>query len=401
MTRVETRLAADLAGLAAQRRGRRRRTVEARERGGTRVRVDGRDVLAFCSNDYLGLADHPSVVDACIVAARTWGVGATASHLVNGHTLAHEALETSLAALVDRPRAVVFSSGYLANLAIAAVLARRGDLVLEDRLNHASLLDAGLASGARFARYAHADVAAMRSRLGSRRDSDRASLVLTDGVFSMDGDIAPLRELATACRETGATLVVDDAHGFGVLGPHGAGSVEDARLAIDDVPVLMCTLGKALGSAGAFVAGTEAVIESLVQRARTYIYTTALPAPIAAATHAALDLVRAEPWRREAVLDHARRFREGAATLGLALLPSRTPIQPLVLGGNDTALEASAALFDAGVWVPAIRPPTVPAGRSRLRFTFSAAHRPEDIDRLLETLQRLQRRGQLPGADGA
>jgi 8-amino-7-oxononanoate synthase len=401
MTRVEARLASDLAALAAQRRARRRRNVAVRVRGSVRVKVDGRDALTFCSNDYLGLADNPSVVDAFVAAARTWGVGAGASHLVSGHTYEHQALEEELAAFVGRPRAVVFSSGYLANLGLAAVLARRGDLVLEDRLNHASLLDAGLATGARFARYAHADVGALREHFGRQQDDGRICLVLTDGVFSMDGDVAPLRELAAACREAEAALVVDDAHGFGVLGPHGGGCVEEAALTVDDVPVLMCTLGKAMGTSGAFVAGSATLVESLVQRARTYVYTTALPPAVAAATRASLDVVRAEPWRRTAVLELASRFRDGARHLGLELLPSRTPIQPLVLGGEDTAVQASDALLDAGFWVPAIRPPTVPAGRSRLRFTFSAAHEADDVDRLLEALGTLQRRGLLPQARAA
>jgi 8-amino-7-oxononanoate synthase len=396
MTRVEARLAGDLAALAAQGRARRRRNVAARERGGVRVTVDGRDVVAFCSNDYLGLADHPAVVDAFIAAARNWGVGASASHLVSGHTREHEALEEALAEFTGRPRAAVFSSGYLANLGLAAVLTRRGDLVLEDRLNHASLLDAGLATGARFARYAHGDVAALRARLARHRGHEQLCVVLTDGVFSMDGDVAPLRELAKACREADAALVVDDAHGFGVLGAQGGGSVEDASLTIDDVPVLMCTLGKALGTAGAFVAGSASLIEGLVQRARTYVYTTALPPAVAAATRAAIEVLRAEPWRRAAVLDLASRFRRGATDLGLELLASRTPIQPLVLGGEDIAVRASEALLEAGFWVPAIRPPTVPAGRSRLRFTFSASHEAADVDGLLGALLSLQDRGLLP-----
>jgi 8-amino-7-oxononanoate synthase len=296
---------------------------------------------------------------------------------------------------VRRPRALLFSSGYLANLALTSVLVGRGDAVFEDRLNHASLLDAGLASGARFSRFAHADVAALRTRLARCRVSG-ARLVLTDGVFSMDGDVAPLRELATVCRATGADLVVDDAHGFGVLGATGAGSVEEADLAVDDVPVLMCTLGKAMGTFGAFVAGADTLIESLLQRARTYIYTTAVPPAVAAATRASLRVVASEPWRRARVLEHAQRFRAEASALGLALLPSRTPIQPLVLGDEGAALRASEALLQAGFWVPAIRPPTVPAGSSRLRFTFSAAHEPADVGRLLEALATLRRQGLLP-----
>ena len=292
-----------------------------------------------------------------------------------------------------RPRALLFSSGYMANLAIASVLARRGDAVYEDRLNHASLLDAGLGSGARLSRYAHCDVDALRAKLARARAAARPALVLSDGVFSMDGDVAPLPGLAAACRAAGATFAVDDAHGFGVLGPHGGGAVEAAGLGLDDVPVLMCTLGKAAGAAGAFVAGSEALVESLLQRGRTYVYTTALPPAIAAAARAALRVMGEEPWRRESVLRLAKAFREGVAALGLQLMPSGTPIQPLVLGSESAALAASTALRDLGYWVPAIRPPTVPPGTSRLRFTFSAAHTDDDVAGLLEALDRLQRRG--------
>ena len=395
MTRLDTALATDLAALAAAGRARRRRTVESRERGGVRVRVDGRDCLAFCSNDYLGLADHPRVVEAFCAAAQRWGVGSGASHLVSGHDAEHHALEQELAQFVGRPRALLFSTGYMANLALGAVLAGRGDAVFEDRLNHASLLDAGLASGARFARYAHADVAALHAKL-ERRPAGQRALVLTDGVFSMDGDVAPLRELAAACRATGATLAVDDAHGFGVLGATGAGAVEAAGLGLDEVPVLMCTLGKAVGTFGAFVAGSEALIESLLQRGRTYIYTTALPPAVAAATRAALRLLREESWRRDAVLERVRQFREGATALGLQLLPSSTPVQPIVVGAETRAVALSDALFAAGCWVPAIRPPTVPAGSSRLRVSLSAAHTEDDVAQLLAALASLripERRG--------
>jgi 8-amino-7-oxononanoate synthase len=286
----------------------------------------------------------------------------------------------------------------MANLAAVTVLSGPGDVVLEDRLNHASLLDAGLASRARFARYRHADASALHAGL-MRHAGSRSMLVLTDGVFSMDGDVAPLAELAATCRGAGADLMVDDAHGFGVLGPHGAGSVADAGLGLDDVPVLMCTLGKAVGTFGAFVAGSETLVESLLQRARTYIYTTALPPAVAAATRAALRVIRDEPWRRERVLAHAHRFARGVATLGLATLPSRTPIRPLVLGRESTALAVAQRLLDKGFWVPAIRPPTVPAGSSRLRFTFSASHTDEDVERLLEALGQLHSQGAFESAE--
>jgi 8-amino-7-oxononanoate synthase len=366
---------------------RRRRVVEARTRGSARVRVEGRDLLAFCSNDYLGLADHPDVIDALVAAAREWGVGSGASHLVSGHCSEHHALEEELAAFVGRPRALLFSTGYMANLAVVATLLERGDRVIEDRLNHASLLDAGLASGARFSRYPHADVAGLRARL-ARGEASHA-MVVTDGVFSMDGDVAPLRELASACRAGGAWLFVDDAHGFGVLGPGGRGSVEAAGLDAQDVPILMGTLGKACGTFGAFVAGSGDLVETLLQRARTYIYTTALPPAVAAATRASLRLLQEEPWRRSRVLDHVARFRREALRLGLPLMDSSTPIQPLLLGTEAAALAASDTLLAAGIWVPAIRPPTVPAGTSRLRITFSAAHTDADVDRLLAALATL------------
>ena len=390
MTPAEERLAARLAAQDAAGRGRRRRTVEARDASGVRVRVAGRDLLAFCSNDYLGLAGHPAVVDAFCRAARVWGVGSGASHLVSGHDAEHAALERELAEFVGRPRALLFSTGYMANLAIGSVLAERGDAVLEDRLNHASLLDAGVRSGARFARFRHRDVDDLRARL-HRFARCRRRIVMTDGVFSMDGDVAPLAALAAACHQAGATLVVDDAHGFGVLGPEGRGSVAAAGLGVADVPVLMCTLGKATGTFGAFVAGSETLVESLLQRARTYLYTTALPPAVAAATRAALRLLREQPWRRQQVLEHARRFREGAAALGLQVLPSSTPIQPMLAGPEARASDWSRALLDAGFWVPAIQPPTVPVGSARLRVTFSAEHSAEDVDRLLEACGRLDR----------
>jgi 8-amino-7-oxononanoate synthase len=393
VTRAEARLAARLAEQTAAGRERRRRTVTARQPGGVLVRVAGRDCIAFCSNDYLGLADHPHVVAAFCAAAQRWGVGSGASHLVSGHDGEHQALEEEIAAFVGRPRALLFSTGYMANLAVASVLAGRGDHVIEDRLNHASLLDAGLASGARFTRYAHRDVDALRRKL-QRAGHAGNTLVMTDGVFSMDGDVAPLREIAAACRAADASLLVDDAHGFGVLGRTGAGSVEDAALDMADVPLLMCTLGKALGTFGAFVAGSDTLIESLLQRARTYIYTTALPPAVAAATREALRVLRDEPERRERVLAYAARFRQGLHALGLDALPSRTPIQPLVIGAEAATVAASEALFELGLWVPAIRPPTVPAGTARLRFTFSAAHTTTQVDQLLDALRVLQARGQ-------
>jgi len=379
-----------LSSVRAAGRYRSRRTVESRDHASTRVRVDGRDLTAFCGNDYLGLANHPRVIEACAGAARRWGVGSGAAHLVSGHCEEHRLLEEALARFTGRPRALLFSTGYMANLAAIGALAGRDDRVLEDRLNHASLIDAGLASGARFARYAHGDAAALEERLRARPAG--RTVVATDGVFSMDGDVAPLRELADVCRAHEAWLMVDDAHGFGVLGDEGRGSLEAANLSAADVPILICTLGKALGVFGGFVAGSEVLIESLIQRGRTYIYTTALPPPIAAAARAALTVQAEERWRRARVLAHAARFREAARGMELQLLPSTTPIQPVLAGSEAAALAASQALLDAGLWVPAIRPPTVPVGKSRLRVTFSATHTDDDVDRLLDALGALPSR---------
>ena len=389
MAGLDAALVPRLAGVRDAQRYRIRRTVESRTPGTAHVRVDGRDVVAFCSNDYLGLADHPRVTEALVEGARRWGVGSGAAHLVSGHCREHRLLEDALAEFTGRPRALLFSTGYMANLAVIGALVGRGDRVFEDRLNHASLLDAGLASGARFARYPHGDVAALEKWLGA----NFRTVVATDGVFSMDGDIAPLAGLATACRAHDAWLMIDDAHGFGVLGPQGRGSLEVAGLGESDAPILMCTLGKALGVFGAFVAGSEPLIETLIQRGRTYIYTTALPPAVAAAARAALLVQAEESWRRERVLAHATRFRDAATGLGLALLPSMTPIQPVLIGSEVAALAASAALLQRGLWVPAIRPPTVPAGSSRLRVTFSAAHTDQDVDRLLAALAEVSAQG--------
>ena len=404
MTGLDAELAPSLIDLRAAGRYRARRTVESRRSGATRLVVDGRDVIAFCSNDYLGLADHPKVTEALVEAARRWGVGSGAAHLVSGHCREHRLLEEALAEFSGRARALLFSTGYMANLSVIGALAGRGDRVLEDRLNHASLLDAGLASGARFARYAHCDPAALEKCLetdrqgierprvgvgGRRPRAGSRTMVATDGVFSMDGDVAPLRELAAVCLRHDAWLMVDDAHGFGVLGATGRGSLEAAGLTAAEVPILMCTLGKELGVFGAFVAGSETLIETLIQRGRSYIYTTAMPPALAAAARAALAVQAEESWRRERVLAHAGRFRAAAAKLGYELLPSDTPIQPIVTGDEATALAASDALLALGLWVPAIRPPTVPRGSSRLRVTFSAAHDDDDVERLIAALANL------------
>ncbi|MGD8498945.1 MAG: 8-amino-7-oxononanoate synthase, partial [Chromatiales bacterium] len=349
--------------------------------------VDGRPVLAFCSNDYLGLAAHPDVITAFRQGAERYGVGSGAAHLVNGHSAAHHALEEELAEFTNRERALLFSTGYMANLGVAQALVGRGDAVFEDRLNHASLLDAGLLSGARFTRYPHADAEDLSRRLRTRPDGER--LILTDGVFSMDGDLAPLPSLAEVAQAHDAWLMVDDAHGLGVLGETGAGSLEQFGLGAEQVPILMGTLGKAFGTAGAFVAGSAELIETLIQQARTYVYTTAQPPAVAEATRAALRLVRDEPWRREHLEALVERFRAGATQIGLRLMESPTPIQPILIGQSERALQLSEALLARGLLVPAIRPPTVPKGTARLRVTLSAAHTDSQVARLLETLAAL------------
>jgi len=352
-----------------------------------RAEVDGRALLSFCSNDYLGLATHPEVVAALRRGAERWGVGSGAAHLVIGHSAAHQALEEALAEYTGQARALLFSTGYMANLGVFSALTGRDDLVWEDRLNHASLLDAARLAQARLRRYPHGDAAALAQRL----DPGGARLVATDGVFSMDGDLAPLPALAEVAARVGAWLLVDDAHGLGVVGARGRGSLEHWGLAAEPRLILMGTLGKAFGTFGAFVAGCEEVIETLIQRARSYIYTTASPPALAEATLAALRIAAREGWRREHLQALIARFRAGAAQLDLPLGASSTPIQPLIAGHSERSLAWSGALEQAGILVGAIRPPTVPAGSARLRIALSAAHEPGDVDRLLEALARLPR----------
>lgn len=351
---------------------------------GVNVVVDGERLLAFCNNDYLGLANHPQVIEAFAEGARRWGVGGGASHLVVGHSTAHHELEEALAEFTGRPRALLFTSGYMANLGTVTALVGQGGTVLEDRLNHASLLDAGLLSGARFSRYLHNDVDSLNKRL-AKADGD--TLVVTDGVFSMDGDLAALPAICAAARQRGAWVMVDDAHGFGCLGKHGGGVAEHFGLDANDVPVLIGTLGKAFGTAGAFVAGSDELIESLIQFARPYIYTTSQPPAVACATLRSLQLLRDESWRRDHLATLIARFRAGVSALGLELMDSPTPIQPIIVGSSDRAMALSAALRERGILVTAIRPPTVPRGTARLRVTLSATHGEADVDRLLDALQ--------------
>ena len=361
---------------------RRLRTIE--HANGPWLETGGRRLLSFCSNDYLGLAQHPQLIAAFKRVVDDEGVGSTSAHLICGHRAEHAALEEALAAWTGRERALLFSTGYMANLGVLQTLLMRGDVCVQDKLNHACLLDGTQLSGTELKRYPHADVAAAARQLASR--SEAAALLATDGVFSMDGDVAPLRELAALCAREQATLMVDDAHGLGVLGGDGSGSVRAAGLGQHEVPVLMATLGKALGCAGAFVAGPAALIDGLMQFARPYIYTTAMPPALAAAALASVQLAQSESWRRQKLTALIDRFRRGAAELGLPLSASTSAIQPLLLGSADAALTAALALERQGLLVSAIRPPTVPQGYARLRITLSSAHEDDHVDRLLGAL---------------
>lgn len=379
-------LQADLNTRRAQGLYRTRRVLEGAQ--GPRVRVDGRELLSFCSNDYLGLAADARLAEALCDATRRYGVGSGAAHLISGHTQAHHALEEELADFLGTERALLFSTGYMANLGVLAGLLKRGDRLFQDRLNHASLIDGAQLSAARLRRYPHADTNVLARQLEERSDGDK--LIASDGVFSMDGDVAPIGRLADLAREQSALLMIDDAHGFGVLGACGRGSVAAAGLDVNAVPVYMATLGKALGTAGAFVAGSQALIESLIQRARSYVYTTAMPAALAEATRTSLRLVAEEQWRRDRLTQLIKRLRAGMAAIGMPLMPSSTPIQPLLLEDPARALRWSEALLQHDILVTAIRPPTVPRGSARLRITLSAGHQAADVDRLLEALQGLQ-----------
>ncbi|MBI1731740.1 MAG: 8-amino-7-oxononanoate synthase [Gammaproteobacteria bacterium] len=361
---------------------------------GASVRIGGDPVLNFCSNDYLGLANDPRLVSALKAGADRYGVGAGASSLVCGRSRAHEELESRVAAFTCRDRALLFCSGYMANLALGlSGLVGAGDHIIEDRLNHASLIDAARVSGARLVRYRHRDVDAATALIGSEKGKQ---LVLTDGVFSMDGDVAPIESLAQACRAAGTLLAVDDAHGIGVLGGRGGGTLELAGIGQDAVPILVGTFGKSFGTAGAFIAGPGDIIEYLCQRARTYIYTTASSPALTYATSCALEVAAAEPERRQRLFERIDYFRAGATAARLPLLDSMTPIQPLMLGSARRAAAVSDALRSAGILVTPVRPPTVAQGKSRLRITITAAHSFGQIDALLEHLVRLLGPGATP-----
>ena len=377
-------LAADLAALDARGLKRHRRLLESAQTA--HVVVDGRDVVAFCSNDYLGLAADPRLIAAACEGARAGGVGAGASHLILGHTTSHHQLEQALAQFVQLPRALLFSTGYMANIGIVAALVGRHDDVFADKLNHASLNDAVLLARAKFKRYAHNDLAALEKLLAA--STARRKLVVTDAVFSMDGDLAPVPELLSLCERYDAWLLLDDAHGFGVLGADGGGVLRHFNLTSPRI-IYMATLGKAAGVFGAFAAGEPDVIETLVQSARTYIYTTATPPLLAQALLASLDIIAREQWRRDLLARLVDQLKQGVAGMRWQLMPSDTAIQPLMVGGNDEALRVSTALAQRGVLVPAIRPPTVPAGSARLRISLSAAHTAGDVARLVDALHEV------------
>ena len=369
----------------AQGRVRVRRTIARRD--GVRVEMDGRWLTEFCSNDYLGLSQQFEVVGALQNAAARDGAGAGASHLVSGHHVAHDGLEREVAEWLGYPRGLLFGSGFLANLAVQqALLNEDGDVCVQDRLNHASLLDASHLSGCRLRRYPHGDAEGAMRQL--KHAPDGAAMLATDGVFSMDGDVAPLRALALVARMQQALFYVDDAHGVGVRGPEGRGSVAEAGLGVADVPLQLVTLGKALGGYGAVVVGDEALIQHLSETARPYIYTTALPPAQAAATRVAITHARRDHWRREKLQALVARFRTGAQRQGLELLASDSPIQPVMCGDDATAVAMSSALESAGYLVTAIRPPTVPEGKARLRVTLSALHLAAEVDALVAALAR-------------
>ncbi|HSI95751.1 MAG: 8-amino-7-oxononanoate synthase [Methylophilaceae bacterium] len=360
---------------------RKRRIIDGKQQ--PELHADGEVLLSFCSNDYLGLASHPALIAAVQQAAAEAGVGGGASHLITGHHRLHHEIEEALAQFVGLPRALFFSTGYMANLGVISALVGRGDAIFADRLNHASLNDAAVLSRADLHRYPHNDVAALEKQLA--QSTARRKLVVADAVFSMDGDIAPVPQLLALCERYDAWLMLDDAHGFGVLGAHGKGTLEHFGVHSPRI-IYMATLGKAAGVSGAFVAGEPELVEYLIQRARTYIYTTAMPPVLAAALLAALPIIEKDSSRREHLKKLIATLRGNLKPKQWRLDESVTPIQPLIIGSNEDALRVSEHLREYGILVPAIRPPTVPQGTARLRITLSAAHTVEDVMRLVDAL---------------
>jgi 8-amino-7-oxononanoate synthase len=353
---------------------------------GVDIMLDGQRFLSFCSNDYLGLANHPEITAAFISVAEKEGVGSGAAHLLTGHSHYHDQLEHELAEFTGHQRALLFTSGYQANLGVIDGLMTKGDVIIQDKLNHASLLDGGRITQAKQVRYQHNDMLALARRLESSRNVER-KLVVSDGVFSMDGDIASLPDMIQLAKQDNAGIVIDDAHGFGVLGQLGKGCIEHWNIAQHDLPIVMGTFGKAFGTSGAFVAADNDVIETLIQQARSYVYTTAQPSALAAATSASLALVTKDSWRREKLQSLISQFRQGAQQLGLSLMESFTAIQPIVIGDDKKAIQLGKQLEDLGILVGVIRPPTVPEGSARLRVTLSANHTEHHVERLLTALE--------------
>ncbi len=352
--------------------------------------IDDKNVISFCSNDYLGFANHPQIKQATIDAIKKFGVGSGSAHLINGHSIAHHQLEEELAEFTGYARAILFSTGYMANLGLCQALVGKDDFVFEDRLNHSSLIVGGLISGARFQRYLHNDIDSLKKKMTKVASNNNAEkLVLSDGVFSMDGDIANLPALTTLCKTTNSWLMIDDAHGFGTLGKTGKGSLQHFSLSCDDVPIYMATLGKAIGTAGAFIAGSDELIETIIQQARTYIYTTAMPAAIAEATRCSLSIIQNETEHLQKLNHNISYFRNCCSQAGLNIENSQTAIQPLLIGDDKKTSNISQQLFDTGFLVTAIRPPTVPEGTSRLRITLSAKHTKQHIERLIAALSPL------------
>ncbi|MBY0475903.1 MAG: 8-amino-7-oxononanoate synthase [Nitrosomonas sp.] len=366
---------------------RQRRILESPQ--SSHITMAGRDYLAFCSNDYLGLANHLDLIESACKGARRYGVGASASHMINGHSSAHHVLEETLAEFTGFPQALLFSTGYMANIGVVTALVGREDAIFADKLNHASLNDAALLSRAEFIRYPHVDLALLEQRLSAT--NARRKLVISDAVFSMEGDIAPIYELIALCEKHHAVLLLDDAHGFGVLGRQGRGSLflPDCSSIHSPNIIYMATLGKAAGVFGAFVAAQAEVIETLIQSARSYIYTTATPPLLAQALMTSLKLIQQDEWRRDALTQNIVQLREALQSLPWKLLPSSTPIQPLLIGDSAAAVHISQRLRERGILVPAIRPPTVAQGTARLRISLSTAHQPQDVLRLTEALQEI------------
>ncbi|QLI80409.1 8-amino-7-oxononanoate synthase [Chitinibacter fontanus] len=382
---IFSQLADELAQRKAQSLYRTRRVLDSPQ--GARVKLNGREVLNFCSNDYLGLANHPALIAAAQQGAADWGVGSGAAHLVTGHFTPQHTLEERLAAFSGKPAAILVSTGFMANLAVIPALVGRGDAVFADKLNHASLNDACQLARADFKRFGNNDVAQLE-RLLAQSDAKR-KLIAVDAVFSMDGDIAPLADYLALAERYDALLYIDDAHGFGVLGD-GRGTL--AELSIDSPRIIyMATLGKGAGVAGAYIAAEQVVIDYLINTARAYIYTTAAPPLLACALHASLDVIEQDTERRERLQAHIQYFKQFFATelagTGCELLPSDTAIQPIIVKDNATALALSQALLDADILVAAIRPPTVPT--PRLRVTLSAAHSTAEVALLCEQIKRV------------